>query len=385
MDFETHVISAIKDPSVIPDGELALLTFKDVVKLLKHFQDIAILPWDDLQTIKKKFIQRYINLDDVAIHEKIQCFFGLTKDVYTNIDLNDLKMQIICHVKDPSIGYTLYKPLMEMIVEGRICFYKDEMLLLPRAFYEEIFGFFKYRHVHCNFLKKNRNKQFDEFEEEAESSRKVTMSNMEMFFVNLAYIAPSLELDELSIMKCYSLECHPKYKAFPMQITRFSGDLLPQIQSHYENKAHLISPIIEIRRNLGLLCQNTAVFPKFYKFHEKMKNPFMTTDLYIEFPYMCYAFVERVEVDVEKKSYIRDDKDRKINYTSGGIEYVFSSFCDPDAQSPDQSNTKQLTETLTLTHTHKKSKTPYTYFSIHLSQYDTVHAVRLYGGAVCFI
>jgi hypothetical protein len=127
-------------------------------------------------------------------------------------------------------------------------------------------------------------------------------------------------------------------------------------------------------------------------------GPFLATMFTIELPYMCYAYVDRVEIDVNELYWVWDTKagefkkneqnktgHKQRGYVAVGDEYNLEQFRPVKEK---KSRREGPGTTHTIVKKCKESTTPCYYITVSFgltSDMQTVKAVRLYGKAISLV
>ena len=181
-------------------------------------------------------------------------------------------------------------------------------------------------------------------------------------------------------------------------MTVFEGELITQLVEHYN--ARVLSPMIKWRRNVGILLENRPY--EWYDYTEFMngKSPFMASKFSIEMPYMCYAYVDHIEVDIA--DYSRWDEpdpeaeSKSVAYMSMGYDFIVKKFkkvvdkkltCGAPALTGG-APALTCTKTKTLSLKCKEPNKPGYYASVSFGAFNyctTITAIRVYGRAISLI
>jgi len=98
-----------------------------------------------------------------------------------------------------------------------------------------------------------------------------------------------------------------------------------------------------------------------------------TQDVSIEFPYMCYGYVDRIELDIAGAT-------ATMCKCTGGMEYMFKSFHVP---TPDK-YTGDIT-TVNVSMEDEMKGMPLTFARITFDNIIHIVKIRVYGEAISFI
>ena len=211
-----------------------------------------------------------------------------------NVNYNNYKDIII---KRLNASADSYKLVVKMIHSDKLDFKILDVKKLPQDF---ITYFIK----HCKLPEK-----FDTYEED-EMEERLYCTRCEIFLINCLpyYIETDRILEKLPDVTL------PKLRILPIKSIILEGrNLLEQIYDYYSLLT--IPPGIKYRRNLELLSNNKKHELYDYK---KIKDKWIYSTDYscitLEFPYMCYVYVQDAYLDVENRA---DAKDLKLQAWQG--------------------------------------------------------------------
>jgi hypothetical protein len=198
----------------------------------------------------------------------------------------------------------------------------------------------------------------------------------EAFWVDVIASSPPPHIERLALARV-ATDSDPILRLQPTTVTRFTeGDLLPQIAKHYESAA--LAPVIRYRRALGAIKGHQGL----YTLNSLLKEGgyVFCDSLAIEFPHLCYVYVQRVEIDVFQQSF---DKEPVLDFRlSSGNDYIMRHF----SEYKDTSRfTKSQEVTKTLSDENSEADRPSSYISISTKGYINLAAVRVFGEALVLV
>lgn len=258
---------------------------------------------------------------------------------------DEQKPYLVAYIKNtPDISYQTAGLIADLISQGTLEFTRGDIEHFSREFLETLLTCFA----------------------PTPSAHPKELQSKTRFLINLLYAT-----QETRYLKPYMKTCHPSWKVFPQKIARFSGDLLPQLIAHYSTTA--ISPVVTKRRNVGILFNNTS--DEFYDFQDYLKKAGVIFGKYmtIELPYMCYAYISHVEIDMTTQFPPR------MNLTTG-TDYLKVPFV--PAAPIFQKSTTQSTKSLA---NKKTPHVPSTYLTLFAGDFISITGIRVYGDAISFI
>jgi hypothetical protein len=372
--------------STISSGDVSGLSVQDINKIITYKDRICGGPWEDSKKWdenRKKtqdFKQRYLNCEGVPMDRKLEAILTWG-DSELSKNMNSFKGEIIAHLNN-GLGF---ETVWDLLKKGKLIFGKEdakELLSAGQKFIE--------------FINKRKmvrpcKKCDDDEEEDEDNTNHINMTPIEKFFINLLMCDERSEShgvreadavherSECKVMKLLTTVCDPRLHFLPQKVTRFNGELVSQIIPHYKN--NFISPIIDCRRSLGVILENQR--SNFYEYEDFVENNgrFLATQITIELPYMCYGYIQEIELDLMD---IHGGGVKPKMFISTGSEYVVYPFQKCKKWEKGTFDTCE-----TLRQKCPGGDMPCTYVSIHFgftcTLFPSIKAIRLYGDAVSFI
>jgi len=380
------------------DETLSQLSLTDLDDLLQNKYMLTTPKWDERKEDTKRIKDRYISLlkDEM---DKLKALLHWKDTGYccNNIDVNSYKGHVIEYINNTVLlddenkwhnHVPAYNLAWQLVSDGKIKLTPDDVNKLDMRFIEYVMTRECYRNPFRVTMNKKHACDDGDVEEcefdldYNESDNKVHMTHRERFWVNVLASGRG-DIDADKVLVCLGMDVDPRMRFMPQKVTVFEdGDLLPQIASHYKNAQ--LSPMIKWRRNLGILLENMQY--QFHDYLEFMENGVFLTHMFtLELPYMCYAYVDHVEVDVSDFVWGEEDK-KGVGYVEVGNEYILSAF-----KPFDKHKTKITLTAQNINVVKKKCRendVPGYYITISfglMNSYKTVNAVRMYGKAISLI
>lgn len=286
-------------------------------------------------------------------------------------------------------GAEVHDKVWHAILAGKLQLSSKDIAELPYDFVRHVLK--KYGSCHQGFVDNDDDEEEDS-SDSAEPSRtnRVPMAHAERFFVSLLAADAHHELapDLGKVLLAYMVACNPRLRVMPMNVTKFDGELVRQLCDFYDDakRSGALPPGINTRTNVGVIVGNET--HRFFEFRRALgegRHMYYTNVIAIEFPYMCYGFVERVEVDVVKREKA-DENGGDAMTAVGGDEYIIVPF-KPCVEKDHCRLIGPSTKVVTL-HSGKMRDpwSPKTYVGIHLKSrfYDVVD-IRVYGTALSLV
>ena len=202
-----------------------------------------------------------------------------------------------------------------------------------------------------------------------------------MFFVNIIMENENIDIINKSL-EGLVLHTNLKLNLFPSgRVQKFNGNLLPQIINYYN--LNYISPLIKYRRSLGIIFENSSFNYYDYVSYLKANNGIINADnISIEFPYLCYVYFEKLEIDFISKYYTT--KEIKIN-THSGYDYLLKPM--RKIRKISNENTIKNEDIITHTLINSNKDDPCVYIKISLNNILSIdiYDIRIYGEAISLI
>ncbi len=390
------------------DKELAKLTLSELDEILKTKFTLMdkVVKWEDHNKESNRVKERYI---DLLMNEmdKLNAILHWKQlsDWRIKIDIKQYKRHVIEYINNSDVpdnylkryvGVDTFDMAWKLIASGDIVLNPMDIRELDLRFIKYVMKKRKYKNpFQLMQLPKKKDNECNEYNEDHGIIdyddygivTKTYMMPAERFWVNvLASGRDDICRDD--VMVCIGVDVDQRLRFMPQAVTVFEeGDLLPQIISHYKGAG--ISPMIKWRRNVGILLGNDPCqFHDYYEFMEKA--PFIANMFSIELPYMCYAFVDRVEVDVIGPDWdfvtqtMKKDDGKQKEHINVGYEYILDKFRPIDKKQ----SISTYSTTRTISRKCKENHSPTYYITWRfglMSAFHTVAAIRVYGKAISLV
>lgn len=359
---------------------------EDIETLIKYRRMYCELSWQEQVEEEQIMKKRYIDCEAVPIENKIAAVLKWsTESTYTYKADNLLmyKDKVIEYLMTLSDEEKVYSNVLRMISEGGLKFDIEDITRLPPKFFEFVLR--KRCYTSCHVIKANAQKQSNADDECDDMCKNIKMSNLERLFINI--ICSDKEACGEAFFIPYMVEADPRLRVMPTRKTILGGstsELVDSVNQHYAGA--VVSPVIQYRRELGVIIDNNP--NQFYKWSDVFSDcgckGVCTSSITIEFPYMCYAYVDKVEVDVDE-CYGQREKETYIMVLTGD-EYIMRPFRELRGKEPFKIATiKPKVITLKHDHIEKNDLCTHIMISFGLSQYQMVRNIRIYGKAVSFV
>lgn len=370
-------IDNIINNNILSETELLSLSIDDINKLKDIYNKISDVNYNDKMTNIKIFQNKYIELENLSLHNKIEAlikwntYSGLFNN---NKILNNNKELVLQYINSAKIedSINIYQNIYSLILSNNILFSKDDIININPEFIKYICNSKILVNKNSKYTKNNKN--YDSDDNDSENNNTIKMANFEKIYVNILMVVE----DEYIInecLKCIKIYSDPKLNIFPLNCIKFKGNILNDIINHYANTK--ISSIVEYRRTVGIVINNNT--KNYYDYQKYIsKNDIFSNYISIEFPYMSYVYVSKIEFDIGEEMYNEPD----INISMGN-EYILQKY--KNYKLNDDINNK-----LEIKHTIVKDNlelniNPSSYIMIYISDYIKISDIRIYGEAISFI
>lgn len=369
----------------VSDDDLALLTCYDILEIVMMYKKFDTENIDNQWEVVSKFVNMYLEAPQVPMRQKINVIvMGAMEHKYFRlyININDYKPYVIEALK------TLHTctHVIEMISTGILQLSYDDLTCVPLEFVIDMIEsphLFMNKVINCKTIS-----------EDSDEYININVHPLEKMFVNCfdIFFEAFQHRDKKRLYECYSYACHPKLMHFPMRFTQIRGELLSQVHDHYAVSS--ISPLITYRRNIEVVLDNKRYLHyKYCDCKKRMSSSCGGLTLHtmsVEFPYMCYVYVDHIEVDYSSVN------DISVSIVCNGSEYILSSTCAlapttcPDANTRDDYCNIDDDSILTKLVKNNSKKEPAVYCVVTFGEmFDfrlaKVRDVRIYGTAISFI
>lgn len=381
------------------DESLSKLTLKELDEILNFKFMLYNTPWDkkkeETQSIKDKYISTLI--DELAKIKAI-LYWNDSGGWIKTTDIGVYKQHIVDYINNVVIGedsksicksISEYDMAWKIIKDNGIVLTPSDIKTLNIQFLNYVMSRQRYSNPFRSYIKPE-NCGYDSDEDDI-SKKKTQMTTLEHFWINvLASKRDDINKDD--VMICLGTDVDQRLRFMPNKVTIFEeGDILPQIVQHYKDSN--ISPMIKYRRNVGILLENKPY--DFYNYSEYMASgPFLSTMFTIEFPYMCYVYVDKIEVDIRdgfnilidsNDSNISKKEKNIISYMTVGSDNIQCSFRSVKEDRTENNNYISNIKTLSKICDDKK---PGYYLTVSfgwMTSYQKVVNIRVYGKAISLI
>lgn len=206
-----------------------------------------------------------------------------------------------------------------MIGKKQLWFSLNQLATLPVTFIA--YGLKKTAFNNKISPKNNTAEDDDEYDNMYTRNDNILMEGRERFWVDILATG-AFNDHQTDILSCIGRATSPLMKSMPMQCTILEGELISKITEHYKNAK--ISPMINIRRKLGVTLENTAFsFHEFEEVFNANTTGIFATSLSIEMPYMCYVYVDRVELDIDNVSYLTNCNGKDTSEIAANVPKIY--------------------------------------------------------------
>ena len=398
-------IESIVQDKKISDDELAITTSNDVKRILKFYSTYSKTEWSDKQKYEKEFVKMYLLNNHVPISEKMAILFNdIPKlEEYAPIINITPYVDFIISFMNSKVDFinkhgssTSLISILKALNSGNLEFTLEHIKKIKYDVLHKIINLYASSSMYRKLTEpkkkiitkedtklietENIEDSINDYSDESDDiekgfgkyySSKYKMSKIHMLIVHACMITPDIPK---SWYTAFVQSAHPKLQMYPMCVRKFKGELLSQLQTHYENVP--ISPIIEYRRSPGILLNNSN--SRFYSYidFKDMKSCYCNS-ITFELPYMSYAYISHVEIDVY------DKKPTEI-YLTNGKDYNLERFkkCD---KSTCEYKFERETLTVSMRNDNYDDVCIYMTVSFGITEYISIKDIRFYGEALSFI
>lgn len=406
-----NVESIIQEKNISID-ELAKFSADNIKQLVRLYQNYTKTEWSARNTYEREFIKMYLANENVPVNDKIAILFQdiSTSGEYhavTNISPYVDFIITFMNSKIDDIRKEQYSGsiigIIKALNKGNIIFKLEHIKNLEYDVIHYIIDSYATSDMFCRLTKNNKKRNTKKEENKGDEpsnntcessddsddndeeygyrryepyySSRYDMTSMHKFIVHACMVASekSKEIPN-SWYRALVKSSHAKLQLFPMKVTTFKGELLSQLQAHYENVS--LSPVIEYRRSPGILLDNSnSRFHSYADFIEiEKKGGCYCRSIAFELPYMSYGYISHVEIDVH------DKKPSKL-YITNGTDYNLQKF-----KKCDRKSYEFVRDVLTVTKKNNDCNvSTYVTISFDFSEYVSIKDIRFYGEAISFV
>jgi hypothetical protein len=366
-----QLIQDVETILALTDDVMIGLTIADVNQLVKMYDSMSKQGYSEKHNNVHTFKTRYINLDGLAADRRIEGILSWNNTYFRSVKVHtDVILDYLNRDDD-----TYYANVWSLIEDEKISVSRTHVAQFPLKSLESIAKF-----LLSHDARKIARAALNADGDDRDDGDMVFMTPMEKFMVKILMRDDLTPPVLVTCLKGLHLYAPPTYPLFPSgKVTKFGldgGDLLQPILEHY--RQHPVTPIVDYRKTVGIHIRNLDDFEKYVSVHPTM----YASTISIELPYLCYAFIRRVEIDVYDELYSlnKTDPGERI-YVSTGDEYVMQRFQKvPDLPETLPGHAPTMT---TYCKTVQRSEEPSTYVKFDIGFFPVhVNAIRIYGEAI---
>lgn len=349
----------------IPDTNFDIDTINQIIKLYYIHSKL------DYETKRKNvnsFKLSYINQPTLDPDQKICLGFNWDLSSDSILEFCSNKQALIKFINKSNPKY--FETVFGLIKSGKINFNLEDIKQLTNDFFS---------YVGLNLIHRTNRSGGEDYLEKSY----VPISGLESFFVNILVGCQLDQITRSNIIKGLGwmggsgdLEFAPSGR-----VKKFSGDLIPQISQYYSE--NFLSPFVSTRTNLGIVINNSSwdfyPYNKYIGFAKKIS----CSELRIEFPHMCWVWVEYVEIE-----YIGLKSKPKIT-AKPGYDYLLKPFRPvPTVETksnPELSNDSIIKQICKIDFTPEEKSNPCVYIKISIPNYEHITNIKVFGQALILI
>lgn len=378
MDKINSSVTCLKQDiqSLIDNESLKHLSCRELDEIINIKHGLEKVSWQEKQQEQQDIKKRYLDLQPSDAERVKAIFYWQDCDIGSRLNFDDVK-KVLVDIINNSQSHKDFDMFWDLIRNGKVKLSKQDVSDLNDTFINYVAKKDFYRNPSRNIIryvqKHNMDKEEEWEDEEYDlESRKIKtyMTNKERFWIDV--IASGKKID--NVLVCLALDCDQRLRYLPIGITKFEGDLIPQISEYYQTI--VLSPVIKYRRNVGVVLNNSInEFYEFDKVFNKLENSVFCSHVTVEFPHMCYVYPSRLEL------YVQNIDNKGKFYVECGQEYILTSFQEKK-QVYSANNEKHEVIKLNV-----KDIKPSTYVSIgHIPyNYFNIISVSIYGEAFVLV
>ena len=299
-DIRKSVYDIVVNKAIDPN-ELASMSNETIDDMLELNRKLNTKGYPEDERIRGAFIEYYLSLDCIPDEKKLDMFMSRSSvhKLGAYVDINNHKKYVISAI--PKLDSC--QQIINSLVEGTLEFDFADLQELGASFAKKLARNLRVK-TSTNREKQDKRSSISSDDDFGDNGN-IKVSRMERLVVNcLTLFHEHLDADEIyNLFKMYVYASDSRLKHFPLGFTRLEGELISGISEHY-NLAHPhISPLIGTRRNIEVVFNNALYKHYTYKGFKDFVSKYgsiAVSSIAIEFPYMCYAYVHRVEIDYVK-------------------------------------------------------------------------------------
>lgn len=371
--FQTALHDIVENTALSP-VDLAKLSYDKVQEILSWYKKISDRSYIEKEQQSKVFVEKWLRNDMIPVARKAEALMLTSKqDCQHGICLNDHKHTIL-----DVLSATNMNAFVILVVEERIDIDLRDMNRLDVMF----------AHVLSERYLPQCKASFVDCDDDDDEPQRFSMNKWEALVVNCCKVFHDQLCDTTITRLLYNFVrvSDPRMFHMPLRLKCFEGDFLPMLWKYYEERDSMITPIVKYRRNVGVIVNDDMCKCYTYNSFNKQSSVTLANRLSIEMPYMCYAYVDKIEVDFELASY---EESPSLHLWNQGTEYIPCKpiiLAETECKSVDHND---ICNIVTLTAT-KEVKMPASYVIARFGEvgevrYVYVKSVRLYGSAISFV
>lgn len=365
-------LHSIVEMSTFSPKELAELSYDKVQDLLSWYQKVAQRSYIEKDKQSKDFVEKWLRNDAMSIVNKVETLLLNDKK---DICLNEHKDIIIDTL---SSSHCHMYAFVSHVLNERITLSLDDLRKLDVMFA---------RHLSRRSLPMCLPSMACD-DDDDDNSPRLSMNKWEALMVNCCKVFyDQLSKEEITgLLHNYVRVSDPRKFHMPIRYKCFEGDFLSELSKYYEERGPLITLVVNYRRNISVIVNDDM--SKCYDYNTFTNRSItLAKCISIEMPYMCYAYVDKVEVDCVLESY---NKTPSLHLWNEGTDYIACRSTDVAEEENTTNHDHDDGCSIVTLSVSKNVKGPASYVvarfgEIGESRYTYIKSIRLYGSAVTFV
>ncbi len=351
-----------------------LVNLEQINKFINIYFQVSSHDFSTKNENIKKIKLNYLNCDEVSNTNKVHAIVKWGKIDGSKASIKMSKDVLYNHMlTNPEDFINIYN----IIINRQIDFTIEDIKKIPYDFLEFMFKEFAK-------TKPSTKSDSNSDSDDEESSQNIMLNTKEIFCINLLCGLDLTEKQIYCVLKYLTTCTNPKLMYWPSgKVKKFEGNLLPEIIKYY--KTNPPNFLVNHRRNVGILLENQINhFYDLESYLESNNGIIDAREFTIEFPYMCYVYINSIDFTYESNKF--DSKKFEAKSCLGSEIFVRKLKNYDICKKQEKSTNDFLPYTIIISENLDTTK-PCPYVCVKTNNFipKQITNLKIYGRAICLI